>query len=239
MYEVELGDVKVTIGNTLRIEYFGQEVPALVLPFDRRILLNGAKVFSPVDIKIMFPTFKYVVWFDEYGIEYEVNSGQHQPVRAFVKPGFEQFRGFFDFKQELSMVEQVDVHECYLHVKFKKPFIVQGIRKLNKMNLEIQNYAYRKMLKCFMLSSEWFVADVDELSYVFFNVLWPVYWSYDGEINWSSEIFEYVVYDKSAKASKQFETPTKELCIFPAFPSSYPITDTELVFFIKSALKFV
>jgi len=92
MYEVELGDVKVTIGNTLRIEYFGQEVPALVLPFDRRILLNGAKVFSPVDIKIMFPTFKYVVWFDEYGIEYEVNSGQHQPVRAFVKPGFEQFR---------------------------------------------------------------------------------------------------------------------------------------------------
>lgn len=78
----------------------------------------------------------------EYGIEYEVNSGQHQPVRAFVKPGFEQFRGFFDFKQELSMVEQVDVHECYLHVKFKKPFIVQGIRKLNKMNLEIQNHAY-------------------------------------------------------------------------------------------------
>lgn len=56
MYKVELGDVKVTIGNTLRIEYFGQEVPALVLPFDRRVLLNGAKVFSPVDIKIMFVT---------------------------------------------------------------------------------------------------------------------------------------------------------------------------------------
>lgn len=92
------------------------------------------------------------------------------------------------------------------------------------------------MLKCFMPSSEWFFADVDELSYVFFNVFWPVYWSYDGEINWSSEIFEYVVYDKSAKPSKQFKAPTKELCIFPAFPSSYPITDTELGFL---ALKFV
>jgi len=239
MYEVELGDVKVTIGDTLRIEYFGQEVPALVFPFDTRVLLNGAKVFSPAGIKIMFPTFKYVVWLDEYGIEYEVNSGQHEPVRAFIKPGFEEFRGFFDFKQELSMVEQVDVHECYLHVKFKKPFIVHGIRKLNKMNLEIQNEAYRNMLRCFMLSSEWFVADVDELSYVFFNVRWPVYWSDDGVINLSSQIFEYVVYDKSAKPSKQFEAPTKELCIFPAFPSSYPITDTELGFFIKSALKFV
>lgn len=39
--------------------------------------------------------------------------------------------------------------------------------------------------------------------------------------------------------SKQFKAPTKELCIFPAFPSNYPITDTKLGFFIKSALKFV